>query len=290
MICPGCRNNIKDGTPFCPKCGTRLLQNRQNTAAQQPGFQGYLAAQQPGYQGQHPAQQPGYQGQYAAPQPVPPPVAAPAEEKSTNTALILAICAAVVLVLVIAVLAVIFLQKDDSAAQPATDTQPVTTEKETTYEESLAAPETEPPVEHTYELVMADCTWEEARQACIARGGHLVTITTDDEEQTIIRMAEDAGARYVWIGGYTEVYGEDIDCYWVTGEGFYYEDWLGPYEPTGQDLDGTPERCLMLWTVEKYGSWGWNDNRNDLSAFSNYTGKMCYVCEYGDGFADEIAP
>ena len=116
---------------------------------------------------------------------------------------------------------------------------------------------------------------------------------TEEEEQRMIRMAEEAGLRYVWIGGYTETYGqtpEDIHCYWLTGEGFTYEDWLGPYEPTGQDIDGTPEHCMMLWTVEKYGGWGWNDQRNDLSAFKNYMGKLGYICELGDGFDDIYRP
>lgn len=298
MLCPKCQNPVQEGLRFCPFCGG-LLQIRPMTApAQQP----------PQPRMQQPARQPQMQQPpYAAPRQtaavpgfVPnaaAPVYAAPPERPRRTGLIVAICTAIVLVAAIGTLLIILNNNKKGSGSPDTmasgSVQAETTAETTVPAETLYAPreETEPPAEtlpeHTYELIVADCTWEEARRDCAARGGHLVTITSDDEEQHIIQMAEDAGVRFVWIGGYTVVYGEDdIECYWVTGEAFSYEDWLGPYEPTGFDIDGTPEGCLMLWWIQKYDGWGWNDNRNDLSAFSSYTGNMAYVCEYGDGQTD----
>ncbi len=94
-------------------------------------------------------------------------------------------------------------------------------------------------------------------------------------------MIEENGAKFVWIGGYTTVTESgNIELNWVTGEPVVYEDWLGPYEPTGVDTDGTPEDCVMIWYVEKYGGWGWNDSRGDLLAYNTYRGNLYFICEF----------
>lgn len=169
---------------------------------------------------------------------------------------------------------------------PGTAPVPTVTQAQET-EAPSSEPQTPQPAGSTYEIFRENCTWEQARANCIAMGGHLVTINSAEEEAQIIRMAKDWGAKYIWIGGYTQktASGSIIAC-WVTGEPMDYEDWLGPYEPTGEDIDGTPESSMMLWYIEKYGGYGWNDNRNDLSAFSAYNNKLYYICEFGDGMAD----
>ncbi len=131
-----------------------------------------------------------------------------------------------------------------------------------------------------YELFTGDVSWVEAEARCESLGGHLVTISSQEEMELIIGMAEAAGVSYLWLGGRTaydasgNVYG-----YWVTGEDFSYQNW-STGEPTGADRDGTEENCLMLWNIESLGGWTWNDQRPDPIADGFYAGKIAYICEW----------
>lgn len=130
-----------------------------------------------------------------------------------------------------------------------------------------------------YELVKESMSWEEAARRCQEMGGHLATITSAQEERQIISMAEAAGVKYVWLGGYTSFdNNQNIYGHWITGEDFVYSNWT-PGEPSRIDQDGTPERYLMLWYIRN--QWAWNDQRNDPAAVvSSMAKSMGFVCEY----------
>ncbi len=133
-----------------------------------------------------------------------------------------------------------------------------------------------------YEVIKKDITWEEANAECIVKGGHLATITSKDEEDKIIAVAEKSGIERLWIGGYTtnNQYGEAVG-HWVMGEPFVYQNWFSENEPSRFDSDNAEEFYLMLWKID--GRWSWNDQRNDLinSPFAKtYQGRMGYVIEY----------
>lgn len=138
--------------------------------------------------------------------------------------------------------------------------------------------------EHTYHIVAADLSWEEAKAACEKDGGHLATITSQEEYDKISKLATSSGLTYLWIGGNvssdTEAWG---DSSWITGEKWTFEVWYSG-EPSRSDEDGTMENCLCLWNA-KYGGeeigWTYNDQRNDLvSALPSVSGKLGYVCEH----------
>lgn len=132
-----------------------------------------------------------------------------------------------------------------------------------------------------YELVPGTCTWEEANQRCQEMGGHLATITSQDELDQIIALAEQNDCKYVWLGGYTS-YDDNGNVFghWVTGENFSFQAW-GNGQPSRQDLDSTPEWYIMLWYVRDM--WSWNDQRNDPAAVSKALNQnMCFICEYED--------
>lgn len=132
-----------------------------------------------------------------------------------------------------------------------------------------------------YELVPGTCTWEEANQRCQEMGGHLATITSQEELDQIIALAEQNSCKYVWLGGYTS-YDDNGNVFghWVTGEDFSFQAW-GSGQPSRQDLDSTPEWYIMLWYVRDM--WSWNDQRNDPAAVSQALNQnMCFVCEYED--------
>ncbi len=133
--------------------------------------------------------------------------------------------------------------------------------------------------ESRYEVVKEDISWEEANSACIAKGGHLATITSQEEMNQLIAMCEGQDINYCWIGGYTSLRNDDAFGHWVTGEPFTFTAWY-PGEPSRNDEDGTAEFYLMLWKVED--EWSWNDQRNDVieTGLSYFPGHVGYICEY----------
>ena len=130
-----------------------------------------------------------------------------------------------------------------------------------------------------YELVPGTYTWEEANQRCQEMGGHLVTITSQQEMDQIIALAEQNDCKYVWLGGYTSYnFDGSVFGHWVTGEDFSFQAW-GDGQPTRTDMDGTPEWYIMLWYV--HDQWRWNDQRNDpASASKPLNEHSCFICEY----------
>lgn len=138
-------------------------------------------------------------------------------------------------------------------------------------------------VEHAsrYEVFKEDLTWEQAAQRCREMGGHLATVTSQEEQETLIGMAEDAGIDFVWLGGYTSYdRGGNVFGHWMTGEVFSYAAWCQG-EPSRADQDGTEERYIMLWNIPSLGGWTWNDQRNDPAMASEaMKGSMGYICEF----------
>lgn len=131
-----------------------------------------------------------------------------------------------------------------------------------------------------YELVKDDISWTDANDAAIAKGGHLATVNSKEEEKTLEKMADKAGLKYIWLGGYTSVRDDVAFGHWMTGEPFDYTKWYDG-EPSRNDKDGEPEFYLMLWKIK--GKWSWNDERNDvihIDGLDYFKGNMGYIIEY----------
>ena len=116
---------------------------------------------------------------------------------------------------------------------------------------------------HSYELVDLDLSWNDARAYCIEQGGHLVTITSPEEQDFLANNFYD---QKLWIGAFESGTGW---C-WITGEAWSYENWRDG-EPSGGE-----ERCGCLWTDME-----WNDIRNEDPGERIFA----FICEY-DGLED----
>ena len=160
---------------------------------------------------------------------------------------------------------------------PETDI-PGVTPTPTPTPEPTPTPTPEPSHEPGLELVMADVSWTHARELCEERGGHLATVRNADELQQIIAMAEEAGARFVWLGAYR---GDSGNWYYVTGDAMEYAAW-DTNEPSAFDTDGTKEDYLLLWYRPKVNRWSYNDMRNDPVSLlpATYGGKTAFICQY----------
>lgn len=121
----------------------------------------------------------------------------------------------------------------------------------------------EPTDRHKYEIFHDTLTWEEAKAACEAKGGHLATITSQ-EEQKLIESLNTQNSK-LWIGGYKNSAGEWC---WVTGEPWEYQNW-GDGEPNNSSNVVADESCVAVWPVK------WNDLAN-----SNTYEQSGYICEW----------
>lgn len=148
---------------------------------------------------------------------------------------------------------------------------------EETPPETSAEPDTEPEPEiiHRYEVIRADVTWLEAKDACEKQGGHLVTFQDVEEYEKVIAMVENEGLKVFWAGA--RIYDIEDDwsnTKWITGEPFDFTQW---YEPTNEpNKEESDEMYLMVFSVD--GVWGYNDAPSDSNRY--YEGKIGYVCEY----------
>ena len=121
----------------------------------------------------------------------------------------------------------------------------------------------EPTDGHRYEIFRETLTWEEAKAACEAKGGHLATITSQEEQKTIESLNTQNSK--LWIGGYKNSAGQWC---WVTGEPWEYQNW-GDGEPNNSSNVVADESCVAVWPVK------WNDLAN-----SNTYEQSGYICEW----------
>ena len=114
-----------------------------------------------------------------------------------------------------------------------------------------------------YELIKENLTWNQAKAAAEARGGHLGVITSESEWQTVRSLLEDdfRSLIRVWLGA-SDVDEEGV-WKWVTGEEFSYNRF-----PTGFDgwirepNDGRGANYLD-W-MESWKRYEWNDEGDSV--------------------------
>ena len=97
---------------------------------------------------------------------------------------------------------------------------------------------------NTYEVFDINMTWDEAKVYCEEQGGHLVTITSEAEQQKVYGLIKDRKNEAYWMGA--SVTGSEWK--WVTGEPFDYQLW-SPGEPN----ESEEGMCLQMFLEN--GCW-----------------------------------
>lgn len=122
---------------------------------------------------------------------------------------------------------------------------------------------------HCYTLheLGTNILWTDAKAACEAGGGHLVTYATLEEEMAVIPVL--APMERAWIG-MTDIEVE-TNWVWITGEPFVHMNWRGVEPNNGGG--GSPENCGAHSDMTT--SWQWNDL--DCNGGLNTT--LNYICE-----------
>ncbi len=145
---------------------------------------------------------------------------------------------------------------------------------------------------HTYRLVVADVTWNQAYQLALNEGGYLATFETYDEFSNVLTQISNEGLSSIifLIGGRRDPSG--LQYHWIdrnnTLQGEVLNDpssWLYPYwmsgEPSFQDIN--IQECYMeMYYYGNEGRWVMNDVPDDiLSIVPSYSGMLGYIIEFG---------
>ena len=114
---------------------------------------------------------------------------------------------------------------------------------------------------HTYKFYSDAVTWYTAKLLCESMGGHLVTITSKEEDQFIKSFSD---GKYAHIGA-TDANSEGY-WEWVNGEPFSYENWIAP--PDNYPIND--EGCENYAHIRDDGLW------NDFPGYITYP----FICEF----------
>ena len=118
---------------------------------------------------------------------------------------------------------------------------------------------------HWYDVVWVEAglSWEDAQNMAELSGGHLVTLTTPEENAMVWDLLNDnleEGTEYrsYWLGGsqIDPTTGQvSDDWFWVTGEEWDYAPWVaGQPSNTIPTRSGNPQDYLHYWKTE-IGEW-----------------------------------
>ena len=100
---------------------------------------------------------------------------------------------------------------------------------------------------HTYEYYDTKLTWNQAYKFCEKKGGHLVTINSQGENDFVVDLAKDCS--YIWTGGKTS---DKTTWYWITGEPFDYQNWS---EGEPNDTNGNEDSLEIYLSSENRSQW-----------------------------------
>lgn len=121
---------------------------------------------------------------------------------------------------------------------------------------------------HSYQLIIGDFTWWEAKADAESRGGHIVSINSEEEFNQCAKVAADSKLVHLWLNAYVNDVADWSSTTWLNGDAFSYTPWLKG-EPSGGD-----EYYLSMISVN--GTWYYND---DINAITEYPGKRGYILE-----------
>lgn len=122
---------------------------------------------------------------------------------------------------------------------------------------------------NNYELIFGTFSWQEAQADAQSRGGHLATVTSDEEWNLISNSLGFPYDSAFWIGGSdADVEGEWT---WVTGETWDYTRWA-PGEPSGFGVYGEEDYLAVYGYLD--GQWNDAQGHHIGFAFDGYILEM----------------
>jgi hypothetical protein len=141
---------------------------------------------------------------------------------------------------------------------------------------------------HYYLRVDKGMPWTEAKAYCESQGGHLVTITSKEEQNLVQSLIKDGKQNQYWLGGQLALGG----WVWVTGETWDYTNWGRGQPDTHQGGKGV-EGYLQMYrkpnphAYQDQGLGFWNDitDSNVIIGEEDFftTSRVGLVIEFDNG-------
>ncbi len=131
---------------------------------------------------------------------------------------------------------------------------------------------------HYYKAYDISKSWSDAKSYCEKIGGHLVTITSDDEQSFMIEITNSSSKRNMWIGAYPK----NGNMIWITNEEFSYTNWASG-EPNNVF---NMQNAVMMYTKNaSFPSGTWNDENGNGRDWSGYRlSDFGFICEWESNF------
>ena len=132
---------------------------------------------------------------------------------------------------------------------------------------------------NTYSVYDTSVSWKFAKQLAQELGGHLVTITSEEENKVVTNLIQGNKKMLYWLGATDE--GNENQWNWVTNESFDYTNWDAGNEPTRQWGEDYLAICAESTSpVKSPGEW--LDVKNMASGDFNsnyYINRIGFVLE-----------
>lgn len=134
-----------------------------------------------------------------------------------------------------------------------------------------------------YQVINESMTWHEAKEYCEKLGGHLVTITSQ-EEQSFINSLLNEDKNLYWIG----LVSNNNNWEWITGEDYKYTNWAKD-EPN-DDFNET-EKVVQIYAKDhnNFYKGEWNDSRIDSGTMEFWQlTNVGFICEFENDITQNI--
>lgn len=131
---------------------------------------------------------------------------------------------------------------------------------------------------HSYKLYELNMTWEDAQEYFKDNGGHLATITSQEENDFLFNYIISQSCDSAYFGA-TDKENEG-NWIWITGEEFIYSNWHNN-EPNNERGD---ENYAMFYY--KYPDGTWNDGV--IRTYSNDLPYSFFICEWDNTTQNEF--
>lgn len=127
---------------------------------------------------------------------------------------------------------------------------------------------------HYYMYYDNNFSWDEAKIFCESIGGHLATISSEEENLFLYYYLSSLGYQNAYFGLTDE--GEESEWRWVTNEPFLYSNWHSG-EP---NTERSSENYAMFY--RKYTDATWNDGNFGNGTDKDGTGFLCERDAYNE--------
>lgn len=139
---------------------------------------------------------------------------------------------------------------------------------------------------HTYAVVEEKMNWANAESYCESMGGHLVTITSEGENEFVVNLLSEIAVsdyEHYYIGFSDEE--TEGEWKWVTGEAVEYTNW-GENQPDNRATGGASQNCAVIVRgffsagscICYNGQWDDSGTKNSISGADRFS----FICEWDE--------